>query len=61
MQVAGTRKADADVAVAVDIGIAGTCYRAFALVANKAVTVLHDLFYNIAGTSQVNLEHADLT
>ena len=50
MQVAGTREVDLDGAVAMDIDIAGARYRAFALVAGKAVSVAIDGFLDVAGT-----------
>ena len=50
MQVAGTRKADIDGAITMDIDIAGPGRIAFAMVASQAVSVSEDSFLDVAGT-----------
>ena len=61
VQVAGTREVDLDGAVAMDVYIAGARYRAFALVASKAVSVAVDGLIDVASPRQISLERADLS
>ena len=60
MQVASTRKVDANPVITMDVSLTGTRHCTFAMVASESVSVSDNLFNDVAGTCQIDIKIDDL-